>query len=142
MARELRFERTLDTDPDSAWRWLTHPEHMNRWSEAKVRATSDGPPDVAGATRVVTVPAFGFTSELTEVVHAAAPPSRFVYRVTAGGAMSDHEGVITLSGPGPVELTWSVRFDAPLGLDAVLAWILEPRLARSLDVLVELAAAD
>ena len=139
---ELRFERTLSTDARTAWRWLTDPEHMNRWSEARVRATSDGPPDVAGATREVTVPAFGMRSRLQEVIVEADPPRRFVYRVVSGGALRDHRGTITLSGDDPVELTWAVRFDAPPGLGALLTWVLRPRLARSLDDLArQLASA-
>lgn len=113
---------------------------MNTWSEATITPVAPGPDgreDSAGARRRVSVPAFGFRSQLEEEAVESEPPARFVYRVIAGGATRNHRGEITLTNAGDqTVVVWSVRFDGALpGLDRVLGAILRPRLARSLDKL-------
>lgn len=142
---KIRFERTLAAPPPVAWRYLTNPDDMNLWSEAKVRALrpgANGRHDGVGATRTVTVPAFGFTATLDEEVVESVPHERYAYRVVRGGALRDHRGEQRLSPvDGGTALVWEVRFEAAVpGLASVLKAILEPRLGRSLDALVALVA--
>jgi uncharacterized protein YndB with AHSA1/START domain len=136
----LRFEREWPVPPEVAWPYLTVPDQMNLWSEARVTPVSPGATgrhDEPGAVRRVVVRAFGLASRLDEVVVAAERPHRFAYRVTAGGALRDHGGEITLASTATgARLVWEVRFAAAVpGLEYVLAGILRPRLARSLDAL-------
>ncbi len=130
--RELRFEREIPAPPDEVWRWVTEPELMNRWSEAKIAG------DPGADTREVTVPAFGFTTRLREEVLERVPPSRFVYRVVDHPTIRDHRGVQELApSEAGTTLVWTVRFRGALpGLSALLAAILAPALSRSLDALV------
>lgn len=142
----IRFERSFAAPPSVVWPYLTNPDDMNLWSEAKVRALgpgANGRHDGVGATRTVTVPAFGFTSTLDEEVVESVPHERFSYRVVRGGALRDHRGEQRLApADGGTALVWEVRFEAALpGLAPVLGAILEPRLARSLDALVALVTA-
>jgi hypothetical protein len=135
---ELAFDRVLAVPPDVAWPYLTVPEKMNLWSEAHVSSTEAA--DVVGARRIVRVPAFGFRSTLYEEVVVADRPSLFVYSVTGGGGLKNHRGTIRLS---PLDtgsaLRWSVTFEGVVpGLERILGAILRPRLARSLDRLVEI----
>ena len=135
--RELRFERDLLTSAEEAWRWITEPERMNQWSEAKITGTGED-------TREVRVRAFGFTSRLRETILGRDPPRRFVYQVKDHPTIRDHLGVQTLT---PIEsgtrLVWTVRFRGVLPpITPLLSAILEPGLGRSLDVLVRLAQAS
>lgn len=136
--RELRFERLVPAAPDEVWRWITEPDLMNRWSEAKI-AMAPG-----ADTREVTVRSFGLTSRLREEILDRDPPSRFVYRVVRHPTIRDHLGVQELTPEGDAtRLVWTVRFRGVVpGLSAVLAAILEPSLGRSLDVLVAAVAAQ
>ncbi len=142
---KIRFERILAAPPSVAWGYLTNPDDMNLWSEAKVRALrpgANGRHDDVGATRTVTVPAFGFTSTLDEEVVESVLHERFGYRVVRGGALRDHRGEQRLAPHRDgTALVWEVRFEAAIpGLAPLLKGILEPRLARSLDALVTLVA--
>lgn len=143
---KLQFERVFAAPPEVVWPYLTVPDEMNRWSEAKVQALTPGASgthDSAGATRRVTVPAFGFTSTLDEEVVVAVAPERFEYRVVRGGGLRNHRGTQVLSfANGATTLVWEVSFEAAVpGLVRVLGGILRPRLARSLDALVAIVAA-
>jgi uncharacterized protein YndB with AHSA1/START domain len=143
---KLSFERTLALPPDRAWPFLTDPALMNRWSEAKITGVTPGPRggyDEVGALRQVTVPAFGFAARLHEDVLEAVPHERFVYRVTGGGGLRNHRGTITFAPCAlGTALNWSVEFQGAVpGLEVILGGILRPRLARSLDVLVQICSA-
>ena len=144
----LRFERSLAAPPEAVWPLLTVPHEMNRWSEAKVSAVAPGAGgahDGVGATRRVSVPAFGFTSTLDEEVVESERYTRFAYRVVRGGALRNHRGTqrLALVDGGGSALVWEVRFEAAVpGLERVLGAILRPRLSRSLDVLVAIVAGE
>ena len=131
--RELRFERDLAVPIDVAWRWVTEPELMNRWSEAKI---SGGTSQV----RSVSVRLFGLTSRLSEEIIERSPPRRFVYRVVGHPVIRDHLGTLDLSAQANgTTLVWTVRFRGVIpGLSALLEAILKPSLGRSLDTLVTL----
>lgn len=134
--RELRLRARLRAPADEVYRWVTEPERMNRWSEAKIEGTS-------AETRTVRVRAFGMTSRLDEEIVERDPPRRFVYRVVKHATIRDHLGVLELTPDGSeTDLVWTVRFRAVLpGLAPLLAAILEPALRRSLEALArELAA--
>ena len=134
VVRELRFVRELQVSPETAWIWITDPDHMNQWSEAAI--------ELRGDRRHVTVRSFGLRSELEEAVVESTPPKRFVYRVIEHPVIRDHRGELQLepSSTG-TRLTWTVRFRAVVpGADRVLEAILRPSLARSLDRLVNLVA--
>ncbi len=143
---KLRFERVFSAPPHVVWPYLTVPDEMNRWSEAKVVAVTpgaNGAHDGVGATRRVTVPAFGLTSTLDEEVVESVPHERFAYRVVRGGGLRNHRGTQTLTPVnGGTGLVWEVQFEAAFApLARVLGAILRPRLARSLDALVDVVAA-
>jgi len=130
LVRELRFDKRLSAPPEVVWRWVTEPELMNRWSEARVESTS-------GDTREVVVRAFGLRSRLREEILEREPPRRFVYRVVDHPTIRDHRGELTLRADGgATALTWTVRFRGVVpGMSFVLGAILEPALTRSLDAL-------
>jgi len=130
VVRELRFIERLEATPEVAWRWVTEPELMNRWSEARIESTS-------GDRREVVVRAFGLTSRLREEILELDPPRRFVYRVVDHPTIRDHRGELRLEADGDgTALTWTVRFRGVVpGLSAILGAILEPALTRSLDAL-------
>lgn len=137
LVRELRFDKRLPVPPDVAWRWITEPELMNRWSEARITSTS-------GDTREVLVRAFGLRSRLRERILEVEPPRRFVYRVVNHPTIRDHRGELSLrADTGGSALTWTVRFRGVVpGLSVVLAAILEPALTRSLDALERELSAE
>ncbi|GAB08651.1 polyketide cyclase/dehydrase [Gordonia araii NBRC 100433] len=141
-----RFElrRTLDCTPEVAWRLVTDPEQMRRWSTARVDLLDAGPgerPDTAGALRVITLP--DGKRKLREVVEHAAPSREFRYRVYDGGPLLlSHQGVQTFTPTidGRTELAWqvSMRLVAP-PLSAVLCRVIRKQVGESLDLLADIA---
>jgi len=140
---KMCFERSLPARPDVVWPHLTWPDRMNEWSEARVELVSAGEggrADGAGATRRVTVPVLGLRSRLLEVVEESLPPSRFVYRVTAGGGLSRHRGRMD---PEPVgggtRLVWEVAYRTYVpGLGLLMKWLVGRSVRRSLAALERL----
>jgi len=134
---------------------MTHPELMNRWSEARIEAELPGEWDhVAsiGATRFVHLPEslLARSTRLEEVVVESRPPHRFVYRVVGGAPLAWHEGVQELSpradprgsGTAGTWLTWHVdaRLDVPVpGAGVLIRRQLEAGLRRSLEAMVTAA---
>jgi hypothetical protein len=144
---KLTFHRVLAVAPAVAWPLLTIPEQMNRWSLAKVSAIEPGRGgrhDAVGAKRIVRVPAFGLSATLHEDIVEAAPYERFVYRVTGGAGVRNHRGTIALGVHAQgTALLWQVEFEGALpGIERLLGAILRPRLAKSLDRLVAISAAE
>lgn len=137
----LRFEQRLPASPAAVWPFLTDPERMNRWSEARVRllAAGDGGVDGVGASRRVTIRSLAGQIELDEVIERSEPGARLVYRVVRGAPVRYHRGEITLTSQGAETLlSWDVdvQFSLP-GMGLLVRRMLEPQLQRSLDVLAE-----
>ncbi|MFT3901268.1 MAG: DUF5995 family protein [Gordonia sp. (in: high G+C Gram-positive bacteria)] len=145
MSASFTLRRVLDCPPEVAWRLVTDPDQMNRWSTARIDLAEPGPgdrPDTAGALRVVTLP--DGKRKLREVVEFAQMPREFRYRVYDGGPLLiSHRGVQTFT---PVdgnrtELTWHVSMRlvaAPLA--TVLCRVIRKQVGDSLDLLAGLAA--
>ena len=139
----VRFECNLPGRPDVVWPYLTWPDRMNEWSEARVElvaAGEGGRPDGAGATRRVTVPILGLRSHLLEVVEESLPPSRFVYRATSGIGLRQHRGQMRLEPVGDgTRLVWEVTYRAYIpGLGLLMNWLVGPSVRRSLAALERL----
>ncbi len=142
---KLTFHRTFDARAALVWPYITVPDRMNEWSEARVEALAPGPlgrHDEAGARRAVSVRAFGLRARLVELVVEAEHPRRFVYRVTSGGGLRDHRGEITLADADVgCALHWEVSFASVVpGTARVQGAILRPRLERSLTALEAVVA--
>lgn len=143
--RELTLQHTLPCTADEAWRLMTDPDQMNRWSSAKIIGTDAGVDDRfdrAGALRTVITPA-PIRSVLREVVVAARQPESFDYRVHAGPAtVRHHQGRITfVAGDTGCSVTWTVRLEFVLpGLGALVERGLRGELGKSLDALERVAA--
>ncbi len=144
MTADFTLTRTLHCAPDVAWRLVTDPAQMRRWSTARVDLADPGPgerPDAAGALRVVTLP--DGKRKLREVVEYAELPHEFRYRVYDGGPLLlSHQGVQTFSPieDGRTELTWQVSMrliSAPLS--RLLCRVIRKQVAESLDHLADLA---
>ncbi|MFT3715853.1 MAG: DUF5995 family protein [Gordonia sp. (in: high G+C Gram-positive bacteria)] len=143
MAR-FRHVRDLSCSPAAAWRLLTEPDQMNRWSTAPITLQNAGVgdrPDAVGALRRVRLP--GDRATLREVVEVADVPRRFVYRVYDGGPLLlAHRGVQTLvETPTGCRLTWTVDMTLAAGLSAPFARIVGRQVGESLDALEEIAAS-
>jgi hypothetical protein len=153
----VRFsvQRWIPRVPELTFALATHPESMNRWSEARIEADLPGEwGHVAsvGATRFVHLPESLLSrhTRLEEVVVESRPPHRFVYRVIGGAPLAWHEGVQELepradprgSGTAGTWLTWHVdaRLDVPVpGADTLVRRQLEAGLRRSLEAMVTAA---
>ena len=75
MTARFTLTRVLDCPAETAWRLLTDPEQMNKWSTARIDLVDGGPgdrPDTAGALRMVTLP--DGKRKLREVVEYADEP--------------------------------------------------------------------
>lgn len=143
MSAEFRLVRDLACTPESAWRLLTDPDQMNRWSTAAVSPAATGigdRPDSMGALRVVTLP--GGRSRLREVVESAEFPRRFVYRVYDGGPLLlDHLGEqLIVPTPAGCRVSWTVRLTLACGLSGVVARSVAKQVGESLDALQRIAA--
>jgi uncharacterized protein YndB with AHSA1/START domain len=142
---KLRFEHQLPVPPAKAWPYLTDPDRMNDWSDARIELLKPGPggrPDEPGATRQATIRSLGATSRLVEQVLEAQPPERLVYRVISGGPIRNHRGVVQLTATahGSI-LTWEIEFGAPVpGLATVLGWLFRPKMEQGLKKLTALLA--
>jgi uncharacterized protein YndB with AHSA1/START domain len=139
---KLRFEQLLPVPPAEAWPYLTDPVRMNEWCEAHIELLNPGPggrPDEPGANRQATIRAMGAKSSLVELIVESEPPEHLVYRVTSGGLIRNHRGVIELSpAPAGSRLIWSIEFGAPLpGLASVLGWLFRPGMTRGLQKLAD-----
>jgi hypothetical protein len=139
----VRFECNLPGRPDVVWPYVTWPDRMNEWSEARVElvtAGEGGRPDGAGATRRVIVPVLGFRSHLQEVVEESLAPSRFVYRVTSGIGLRQHRGQMRLEPVGDgTRLIWEVTYRTYIpGLGLLMNWLVGSSVRRSLAALERL----
>ena len=119
-----------------AWRHLTEPDLMNRWSQAKIsliETGDEGRADGVGALRSVRVTG----ARLLEVIQEAEVGRRFVYRVVQNPAIQSHRGTIGFRAQGDhTEVSWSV--DAALsvkGAELLVKPLLERALRDSLSVL-------
>jgi uncharacterized protein YndB with AHSA1/START domain len=142
-AMKLRFDYNLPAPPATAWPYLTDPVRMNEWSDAHIELLNPGPggrPDEPGATRQATIRSLGATSRLVELVVESSPPERMVYRVTSGGLIRNHRGVVELTAvPGGSRLVWQIEFGAPFpGLARVLGWMFRPKMEQGLTALAKL----
>lgn len=142
--RVLELKQDLSCTPEQAWRLLTDPDQMNRWSSAKIVGNDPGVDDRydrAGALRKVITPA-PIRSVLREVVVAARQPESFEYRVYAGPAtVRHHQGRIGIvEASGGCTVTWTVEMDfvAP-GIGALVERGLRNELGKSLRELAEQA---
>lgn len=145
MSASFRHRRDLACSPATAWRLLTDPEQMNRWSAAPIALSDNGigdRPDGMGALRVVTLP--GGRSRLREVVELAEFPRRFVYRVHDGGPLLlSHRGEqIIEATPSGCRLTWSVELRLAGGLSRPIARSIAKQVGASLDALAVLASDE
>ncbi|GAC58387.1 hypothetical protein GOHSU_38_00260 [Gordonia hirsuta DSM 44140 = NBRC 16056] len=145
MSASFSHIRDLDCSPATAWRLLTDPAQMNRWSTAPIRLSDNGigeRPDAVGALRTVTLPRG--RARLREVVELTEYPYRFVYRVYDGGPLLlEHRGEQRLEArPRGCRLTWTVRLQVAGGLSRVLARVIGRQVGESLNALERIAAAE
>ena len=140
----LVVEKALPVSRGVAWRHLTEPELINRWSQARLeprRVEGRGPP--AGERRVAI--RFGpSTWHLDEVIETAEAPSRLVYRGKARFLVRRHRGEITLTPrDGGTHLRWEVDFDLfPPGVAFPVARLVDAQLRSSLDALAGVLAVE
>ncbi|MFT4199842.1 DUF5995 family protein [Gordonia sp. (in: high G+C Gram-positive bacteria)] len=146
MTAQFTLTRTLDCPPEVAWRLVTDPEQMRRWSTARVDLAEPGPgerPDAAGALRTITLP--DGKRKLREVVEYAQMPREFRYRVYDGGPLLlSHQGVQTFTptADGRTELSWHVSMRliaAPLS--HALCRVIRKQVGESLDLLADIAGS-
>ena len=131
----LVLGKALPAEPEVAWRFVTEPELINRWSLAQVRADDDG--------RTVAIRVGPLTWHVHERIEVADPPRRLVYRVDPGFPVRRHRGELTLCPRAAgTDLTWAVDFDlvAP-GAAWPIGFVLGSQLRASLDRLVEVVGA-
>jgi uncharacterized protein YndB with AHSA1/START domain len=143
---KLHFERIFPVPPAQAWPYLTDPERMNDWSDARIDLLTPGPtgrPDEPGATRQATIRSLGATSRLVELVVESTPPERMLYRVISGGPLRNHRGLVELTAvPEGCKLTWDIEFGAAFpGLATVLGWLFRPKMEQGLTKLTTLLGA-
>lgn len=143
--RVLTLQRALPCTTDEAWRLMTDPDQMNRWSSAKIAGKDPGVDDRfdrAGALRMVITPA-PIRSVLREVVVSASQPQSFDYRVHAGPVtVRHHRGRITFTGTeAGCVVTWTVHLEFVMpGLGVLVERGLRSELGKSLDLLAAEAA--
>ncbi|GAB17366.1 hypothetical protein GOEFS_028_00300 [Gordonia effusa NBRC 100432] len=137
--------RELSCPPEVAWRLLTNPDEMNRWSTAPIRLAYPGVgerPDAVGALRVVTLGGRG--TKLREVVEYTEFPHLFRYRVYDGGPfLLEHHGqqCIDATDDG-CRVTWTVEMRLISAVASrVLAKTVSRQVAESLDRCAALAVA-
>ncbi|MCZ4552662.1 SRPBCC family protein [Gordonia rubripertincta] len=142
MVRVLELARDLPCTAEQAWRLMTDPDEMNRWSSAKIVGNDPGVDDRfdrAGALRTVITPA-PIRSVLREVVVAAEQPEVFAYRVYAGPAtVRHHNGRIEIAETATgcaVRWTVEMAFVVP-GLGALVERGLRRELGASLQKLAD-----
>lgn len=146
---EFVIEKDLPASAAAAWPFLTDPERMNRWSEARIAMVAPGDggdPGGVGALREVAIRlalGWGPARRLAfdEVIDESEPPVRLVYRIVRGVPLRRHRGVVTLrdTGAGRARLRWRVEAELPVpGLGAVV----EPALVRALDASLDALARE
>lgn len=135
--RTLELTQDLSCTIEQAWRLMTDPDQMNRWSSAGIVGNDPGVDDRydrAGALRTVITPA-PVRSVLREVVVAAAQPEWFEYHVYAGPAtVRHHQGRIDFSRiDAGCRITWTVEMDFVVpGIGALVERGLRGELEKSL----------
>jgi uncharacterized protein YndB with AHSA1/START domain len=139
----LLVEKALPVCRHVAWRHLTEPELINRWSQARVepRHVEGGP---AAGERRVAIRLGPLAWHVDEVIEIAEAPSRLVYRVTPRFPVRRHRGEVTLAAhDGTTQLRWKVDFDLfPPGVAVPVGRLIDAQLRASLDALAGLLAAE
>lgn len=142
MVRVLELDQALPCTAEQAWRLMTDPKQMNRWSSATIVGNDPGVDDRfdrAGALRTVITPA-PIRSVLREVVVAAQQPEVFSYHVYAGPAtVRHHQGRIEIADTAAgctVRWTVEMEFVVP-GLGALVERGLRKELGASLRKLAD-----
>lgn len=146
MTAGFTLTKILDCSPEHAWRLLTDPEQMNRWSTAPIALDDpgvDGRADAVGALRTVTLPGSG--TRLREVVEVADPPRLFRYRVYDGGPLLvSHAGEQAIAEhPRGCLLVWRVEIElVPGPAGRLLSRVIARQVGESLDRLARIAADE
>ena len=139
----LLVEKALPVGRQVAWRHLTEPELINRWSHARVEPRHVEGGSAAGDRRVG-IRLGPLVWHLDEVVETAEAPSRLVYRVTPRFPVRRHRGEVTLAAhDGATQLRWEVDFDLFLpGVAVPVGRLIDVQLRASLDALADLLTAE
>ena len=113
---------------------LAEQENLESLFGAKIKRLSDGDDGTrngAGASRELKVgPLPGFVETNTEVI----PNELIRYRITKGGVLKDHEGVMRFSSNGTgSRLDYTIVFDGKLpGIGAIVAKMLTKSVSAAL----------
>jgi uncharacterized protein YndB with AHSA1/START domain len=123
--------------------YLSEQENLEPLFGAKIKRLSDGRDGTrngAGASRELRVgPLPGFVETNTEVV----PNELIRYRITKGGILKDHEGVMRFSSRGTgSRLDYTIDFDGKLpGIGPIVQRVLTKNISSGLRKFAERGAA-
>lgn len=129
---------------DQLFGYLAEHENLGPVFGAKVRRVSDGSDgsrNGVGSAREMRVgPMPPFIETNVEVV----PNELIRYRITQGGVLKNHEGVLRFSSRGDgSRLDWTITFDGKLpGIASVVKTVLTREVSRAMRRLAETGSAD
>jgi uncharacterized protein YndB with AHSA1/START domain len=133
-ARHVHVEHHFDKPPERVFAYLSEHENLAEVFGAKIRRLRDGDGGERNGVGSVRQLRIGPMPPFEETVTEFEPPERIVYRITRGGPLRGHVGVMTFAPDGTgTHFVYDIRIASPVpGLAPLVHAALTRSITRSL----------
>ncbi len=140
-AHRVHVEYDFAKPPERVFAYMAEHENLGPLFNAKIGRVRDGDTERNGVNSVRTVKV-GPLPPLEETVHEFVPNERILYRITKGGPLKDHVGVLEFSptAGGGTHLEYNIRIASAIpGVAPMVASGLTRDISKNLPMVDEKA---
>ena len=133
-AHRVHVSHDFAKPPDRVFAYMAEHENLGHLFNAKIERVRDGDTERNGVNSVRRLKV-GPLPPLEETVHEFVPSERIVYRITKGGPLKDHVGVLEFSPTpsGGTHLEYNIRIASAIpGVAGIVASGLTRDITRGL----------